>query len=276
MQIKVDDKIVNSRKNFDNLGKSYEKADNIIIEKVIIENVDCYWFRPDGNSADNRIIIYLHGGCFVLGSIQSHQALVSHITRHLSIPALFVDYSLAPEKPFPAAINEIIHVYQHLLLLHPEADFILMGDSAGAGLSVSVLSKLNERNIPVPKYLVMFSPWVDLTCTNPSIALNAGLDTILTKAQLQEFVSLYVNDNNLAAANPVGNLHGKFPPTLILVGSGEILLDDSRVVYKKIGSQQERVKLSVYDNQNHVWMLENIHSEGSKNALKEIREFIAV
>lgn len=275
MQIKMNDKIINSRRNFENLGKSYEKADNIIIEKEIIENVNCYWFRPDGNVDDNRIIVYLHGGCFVLGSIQSHQALVSHITRHLSLPVLFVDYSLAPEKPFPSAINEIIHVYQHLLLLHPEADFILMGDSAGAGLSVSVLSKLNERNIPLPKYLVMFSPWVDLTCTNPSITLNAGLDPILAKAQLQEFVSLYVNDNNLAAANPVGNLHGKFPPTLILVGSGEILLDDSRVIYKKIGSQQERVKLSIYDNQNHVWMLENIHSEESKKALKEIAEFVA-
>jgi len=271
----MNDKINISRKNFEKLGTIYDKADNVIIEKAIIENVDCYWFRDNEKTNTNKIIVYLHGGCFVLGSIQSHQSLVSHLSKHLSLPVLFVDYSLAPEKPFPSAIIDILDVYQHLLLQHPEADIILMGDSAGAGLSLSVLSKLNERNIPAPKYLVMLSPWIDLTCTNESLTANADLDPILTKEQLREFVSLYVNETNLPAANPIETMYGPFPPTLILVGSGEILSDDSKSIYNKIARQQTKTKLSIYDKQNHVWMLENIHTEASKTAMKEIQEFIA-
>ncbi|MGE5106498.1 MAG: alpha/beta hydrolase [Sphingobacteriales bacterium] len=274
-RMKMNNKINDSRKNFEKLGSSYPKADNVIIEKEIIKNINCYWFRNNAKTNTNRIILYLHGGCFVLGSIQSHQSLVSHLSKELSLPILFADYSLAPEHPFPSAINEIIHVYQHLLLKYPENDIILMGDSAGAGLSLSVLSKLNEMNIPAPKYLVMLSPWIDLACTNKSLIVNANLDPILTKEQLQNFVSLYINDKNLSEANPIETMYGPFPPTLIVVGSGEILLDDSKSVYTKIASQQAKVKLSIYDKQNHVWMLENIHTEASKKAIREIQEFIA-
>jgi len=263
-----------SRKNFEKLGTIYEKADNVTIKKEIIENVNCYWFNVKENTRTNKSIVYLHGGCFVLGSIQSHQSLVSHLCKHISLPILFVDYSLAPEYPFPSAINDIIHVYQHLILKYPANDIILMGDSAGAGLALSVISKLNERNIRAPKYLVMLSPWIDLTCTNSSLTVNAAFDPILTKKQLQEFTSLYVDDINLSDANPIEAMYGQFPSTLILVGSGEILLDDSKSIYNKIASQQISVKLSVYDKQNHVWLLENIHAEESKATMREIKEFI--
>jgi acetyl esterase/lipase len=121
----------------------------------------------------------------------------------------------------------------------------------------------------------MVSPWIDLSCTNKSLTVNADLDPILTKEQLLEFVSLYVNDNKLSDANPIEAMYGGFPPTLILVGSGEILLDDSKSIYNKIARQQTKVKLSVYDKQNHVWILENIHIEESQTALREIKEFIA-
>lgn len=270
----MNNKINNSRINFEKLGTIYSKADNITIKKEIIENVNCYWFNDKKNTNTNKILVYLHGGCFVLGSIQSHQSLASHLSKQLSLPVLFIDYSLAPEKPFPSAIFDIIHVYQHLLLRYPENDIILMGDSAGAGLAISVLSILNEKNIHAPKYLVMLSPWIDLTCTKESIAVNADLDPIITKEELQEYVSLYVNGANLSDANPIETMYGQFPPTLILVGSGEILLDDSKSIYNKIASQQTKAKLSVYDKQNHVWMFENIHTEASKTAMKEIQEFI--
>lgn len=270
----MNNKIFNSRKNFEKLGAIYNKADNVTIKKEIIENVNCYWLNDKENTKTSKIIVYLHGGCFVLGSIQSHQSLVSHLSKHLSLSVLFVDYSLAPEHPFPSAIIDIIQVYKHLLLQYPENDIILMGDSAGAGLALSILSKLNESNIHSPKYLVMLSPWIDLTCTNKSLTVNADLDPVLTKEQLKEFVLLYVNDNNLSDANPIEAMYGQFPPTLILVGSGEILLDDSKSIYNKISSQQTKAKLSVYDKQNHVWMLENIHTVESKTALIEIKEFI--
>lgn len=270
----MNDQINNSRKEFDKLGAIYERSENVAITPEVIENVPCYWFHPKEIINNNRLIIYLHGGCYVLGSIESHRALVSHIAAYLALPILFVEYSRAPEKPFPAAINEIEKVYQ-ILTRHPGTDIILMGDSAGGGLSVSIISKHNERNGKAPICLVLLSPWVDLSCTNESMLTNKDSDPILTQKALQDYASMYVDGNSLPEANPVENMHGKFPPTLILVGSTEILLDDSRSIYNKIAGQQEKTTLRIHDQQNHVWMLADIHSEESKRSLKEIREFIA-
>lgn len=270
----MNDTINISRCNFEKLGEQYKLADNVIIEKEIIENINCFWFRNKGEINTKKIFLYLHGGCFVLGSLLSHQALVSHLSKSLLSPVLFVEYSLAPEKPFPAAITDIAKVYLHLLSKYPGSDIVLMGDSAGAGLAISVLSKINEMNIHAPKYLIMLSPWIDLTCTNQSLTTNAAIDPIITKVQLEKFVSLYVNEKPVSVANPIETMYGAVPPTLIIVGSNEILLDDSKVIYSKISRQQTKVELSIYEGQNHVWMLEDINAEASKKALKEIQEFI--
>jgi monoterpene epsilon-lactone hydrolase len=270
----MDNKINISRNNFEKLGAQYKKADNVNIEKEIIENINCYWFNKTDIKPKNKIIIYLHGGCFVLGSINSHQALVSHFADILGTSMLFIEYSLAPENPFPSAINEVLKVYQFLLLKNQIQDIIFMGDSAGAGLSMSVISTLNKKNIIKPKQLVMLSPWVDLSVSGNSITDNADTDPILTKEQLQKFTSLYLGNNKLSDANPIETIFGEFPPTLILVGSSEILLDDSKMIYSVIAEKQTITKLKIYENQNHVWLLDNIHSEPSKNAIEEINNFI--
>lgn len=267
--------INNSRFSFDQLGKRYKQADNITIEQEVIENTNCYWFYEKGMSLENSIIIYLHGGCFVLGSINSHQTLVSHLSKELNTPILFVEYSLAPENPFPKAIEEIIQVYKYLLHKRNTNSIIIMGDSAGAGLAVSVISRLNNEKISMPGFLIMLSPWIDLNCQNNSLIKNKDCDPVLTQKALQNYTSMYVGNAKLSDANPIENNIDNFPPTLILVGSGEILLDDSKSLYNKIAGFQEKVKLTIYENQNHVWMLENIHSEESKRAINEIREFIS-
>jgi len=270
----MDNKIIESRKGFENLGKIYNKADNVTISKEIIEHVDCYWFKYHEKLNTNKLVIYLHGGGFVLGSIQSHQALVSHLAKHLSVPVLFVEYSLAPEKPYPNAIDDVLSVYDYLLHQNPKIDIIFMGDSAGGGLAVSVISKINERGIRPPEFMVLISPWIDLSCTNESYFTNANSDPVLTKKLSQDFAALYIGDHDLSEVNPIDKMFGQFPPTLIIVGSGEILIDDSKTIYNKIMSQQVKVKLSVYKNQSHVWLLKNIDTEESKQAIKEIRNFI--
>ena len=269
----MNDKINNSRKNFEKLGTVYQMNENVTISKETIENVSSYWFNSEEFANSNKLIVYLHGGCFVLGSIQSHQAMVSHVSEALQTPIFFIEYSLAPEHPFPAALNDVFSVYKHLLLEYPEKDIIFMGDSAGSGLTLSTLSKINNEGIKVPAYMVLLSPWTNLRCDNDSITNNAHSDPILSKTTLQNFASMYVNEN-LLEANPIENLCGPFPPTLIMVGSGEVLLDDSKNLYDKIVSEQPNVKLSIYEKQNHVWMLENIHTDASGEALKEIAEFI--
>lgn len=270
----MEDRIKNSRNNFEKLGSHYERADNIISEKTIIENVNCYWFNKTGLNGDNKIIIYLHGGCFVLGSIHSHQALVSHLADNLNIPILFIEYSLAPESPFPAAVDDILKVFKAISLVNQTRETIFMGDSAGAGLAVSVISILSKKKIATPKRLVMISPWVDLSQSNDSITGNAQIDPILTKDQLQWFTFLYLGKSVISEANPIQMMSGKFPPTLILVGSSEILLDDSKMAYSAILQGQPATKLKIYDHQTHVWLLDDIHSASSRDAIEEIRIFI--
>ena len=162
----MDDKIKNSRINFEKLGSAYAPAGEITIQKELIGKVNVYWFHNRTHQRENKIMIYLHGGCFVLGSIHSHQALVSHIADKCKIPILFIEYSLAPENPFPAAINEILEVYQHVLKNSQPKDILFMGDSAGAALCMSVSSILNRKNLALPKQLIMISPWIDLRCNS--------------------------------------------------------------------------------------------------------------
>ncbi len=269
----MNDKIFNSRKSFEKLGHGYEKSKRVTISQEFIQDVNCYWFKPEKET--DKLIIYLHGGCFVLGSVKSHQSLVSHLSEHLALPMLFIEYSLAPEKPFPSAIDDIENVYKQILAKYNTHDIILMGDSAGAGLAISVLSRLAEKNIKLPTYLLMLSPWIDLACRNNSLIKNKDQDPVLTKQSLQNYTSMYIGNANLFDANPIETINEIFPPTLILVGSGEILLDDSKSIYNKIAGFQGEVKLTIYENQNHVWVLENIHLEESKKAIKEIKEFIS-
>lgn len=265
-----------SRSNFEKLGTLYKKADNVIIEKEIIEKINCYWFYKNDMKPGDKIIIYLHGGCFVLGSINSHQALVSHFAGELNRAVLFIEYGLAPEKPFPSAIDDILKVYQYIIEKRHIKDIAFIGDSAGAGLSMSVISILNKKNISKPKHLVMLSPWVDLRIANDSITNNAAIDPVLTKEQLQTFTSLYLGNNKVSNANPIEMIFGDFPSTLILAGSHEILLDDSKMAYSKILANQPNTKLKIYDNQTHVWLLDDIQTEASKNAMQEIKNFISI
>lgn len=263
-----------SRIDFDKLGGIYPIARNVKIDKEVIDNIDCYWFRNKKKLNSNKIAIYLHGGCFVLGSIRSHQALVSHLAKNITIPFIFVEYGLAPENPFPKAINDILKVYHHLLIKYPKKKIILIGDSAGAGLSVSLLSRINEIGLEVPKFVIMISPWIDLSCTNSSIKMNEDIDPVLKKERLIELANLYAGDHDLFNVNPKENLPENFPPTLILVGSDEILLDDSKFIFNKILRTKTKTRLSIYEKQSHVWLLENINTKQSQTAIKEICTFI--
>jgi epsilon-lactone hydrolase len=270
----MNDNIIQSRIDFEKLGDIYPPAKNVTIEKEIFENIDCYWFRNKDELNSNKIVLYLHGGCFIFGSLHSHKALVSHLAKDLTLPFLLVEYSLAPEKPFPNGINDVFKVYRALLARYPENEIILIGDSAGAGLCVALLSKVNKYGLRAPEYMIMISPWIDLSCSNSSMTLNADKDPVLQKERLLELASLYAGNQNLSDINPTVNLPDKFPPTLILIGSDEILLDDSKFIYNTIAGTHGKTKLSIYEKQSHVWLLENINTEQSQKAIREIKTFI--
>jgi monoterpene epsilon-lactone hydrolase len=261
------------REGFEQLGKLYPKEASVKVKQDFFSGVNCYWFTPQ-DAKENKIIIYLHGGVYAMGSILSHESLVSHVAQKLRTTLLFVDYALAPERPFPAANEDVLSVYTTLINEYADCKIGIIGDSAGGGLIVSTVSNLLKRQLPLPEAVVMISPWISLQGNNPSQKNNRSKDPVLTKDYLKGAAKDYIGNATIETVSPEYLTFSTFPPALIVVGSNEILLDDSVNFYGLIKNLNPKSRLTIYDNQNHVWPLANIHSEASQQLLIELDEFI--
>ena len=200
--------------------------------------------------------------------------MVSHFASTLFTKVLFIEYSLAPEKPFPNALKDVLNVYRELVRKHPNAKISFIGDSAGGGLSVSLIKMATEEKLKVPLGVILISPWLYLKCNTESHETRKRMDQVLTREMLVEYANYYVANNNWNEADPSQLNFSSFPPLFILMGGNEILFDDSKLFYEKVKPLQSNTKIKEYINQNHVWLLADIKSEGSKNALADINEFI--
>lgn len=254
----TDSQLLEARAFFDGLGQSYAVADSVEVKQQVIENVSCYWFDPK-NPLQNKLIIYLHGGAFSWGSIRSHQALVSHIAQETGTEILFIEYSLAPEHPYPAGVLDLLRVYKNILASFPNAEIILMGDSAGGGLIVSSLHKMQKEKIQQPHGVVLMSPWLNLAVNTPSFTNNASLDPVLTAESLKQFAQAY-NPASLPEANASTIVFEQFPPASIF--------------FDRIRKVQPESTLHVFPGQTHVWMLTKIDHPDSRRALTYIKGFL--
>lgn len=260
------------RAAFNSLGNIYPADDSVKISGESIEGITCYWFIPD-SSDKYKIVIYLHGGMFVLGSIETYRAMISHFASAFSTKVLFIEYALAPEKPFPNGINDILKVYRQIIRSYPDAKIILMGDSAGGALSATLIKMASEEKLKMPSSVVLLSPWLYLRSNNESYETRKKLDPILTKDKLMEYAGYYAGDN-WNEADPGQYSFNSFPPLFILVGSNEILFDDSKLFYEKIKLLQPDTQMKEYENQVHGWPLIDIKSDASKDALTSMEKFI--
>jgi len=177
-----------------------------------------------------KIILYFHGGGYVIGSAKGHRIHVSKIVKLSGIPALTFDYSLGPEKPFPAGLNDSIKAYMYLLEkgYQPE-NIIFMGDSAGGGLALATLLELKEKLLPLPKAAIVLSPWTDLKNTGDSLTKNEKVDFLTWRESWTIFSDYYrggESPDNPLVSPLYGDLRG-LPPLKIFVGGDELLLDDS-------------------------------------------------
>ena len=261
------------RAAFSSLGNIYPADGSVEISAESIEGVPCYWFVQDSFDK-NKIVLYLHGGMFVLGSIETYKAMVSHFASAFSSKILFIEYALAPEKPFPNGINDILKVYRQIIRRYPDAKITLMGDSAGGGLDATLIKMASEEKLRMPSGVVLLSPWVYLRGNTESYETRKKIDPILTKDKLMEYAGYYVA-NNWNEADPGQLTFTAFPPLLILVGSNEILFDDSKLFYEKIKLLQPDTEMKEYENQVHGWPLIDIKSDASKDALASIEKFIS-
>lgn len=229
---------------------------------------------PDSGSG---IILYLHGGAYALGSVNSHRELIARLVLATKCKALAINYRLAPEYPFPAALDDTIMAYNWLLSNGVEPSQIcIAGDSAGGGLAIASLIALREQGKPLPAGVFCFSPWLDLTLSGDSVTKNMNLDPILSAAILQKYVNYYIGNHN--ADDPlisplIGDLRG-LPPIHIQTGRNEILLDDSIRFYEKALQSGVDVTLKIWDDMFHVFQLFSFFPE-TKESIKEVAAFVS-
>jgi epsilon-lactone hydrolase len=272
METSILDTVNTDRAAFDGLGNIYPADGSVDISAESIEGVSCHWFVP-GHIDKNKIVVYLHGGMFVLGSIDGYKAMISHFASGFSSKILFIEYALAPEKPFPNAVTDVLKVYREIIHRYPDAKITVMGDSAGGGLSATLIKRAFEEKLPMPSSVIMLSPWVYLRGNTESYETRKKMDPILTKEKLMEYAGYYVA-NHWNEADPGQFTFTSFPPLLILVGTNEILHDDSKLFYEKIKLLQPDTHLKEYENQVHGWPLIDIHSDAAKDAMESIEKFI--
>ena len=248
----------------------------VTAEKADIDGIPAEWLTPVG-AADGQVILYFHGGGYVTGSIEDHRMLCGLLANAASAKVLTPEYRLAPEYPFPAALEDALKVYQWLLAQGtPATNIIVAGDSAGGGLGVALVLALKDKKKPLPAAVICLSPWVDLTHKGRSHQTKAKAETLLRTDVLREWALCYTAEANLMdpLVSPVyGDLHG-FPPLLIQVGSEEILLDDALMLAEKAKAHGVAVTLKVWDGMWHVWQALGDMLPENKRTFEEIGRFV--
>ena len=234
---------------------AFRVADDVAVEAVTVAGRAAEWLRAPGTQAQ-RAILYLHGGGYVMGSPNTHRSLGGEISRAAQAAVLMVDYRLAPEAPFPAAVDDGVASFEWLVAqgFKPQ-NLAIAGDSAGGGLAAATLIALRDRKLPLPKAAVCISPWSDLTCTNESYKTRVAADPMITPDGIGNMVELYLQGKDpkqpLASPN-LGDLHA-FPSLLIHVGRDEVLLDDSVKLHEKAKAAGVDSTLEIWDDMIHVW-----------------------
>jgi acetyl esterase/lipase len=232
----------------------------------------------EGRTTDaGRVLLYLHGGGYCMGSPHSHSDLTWRLGEASGARVVVPDYALAPEHPFPAALDQAVAIYKALLDdgIQPE-NLAVGGDSAGGGLTFATLVAARDKGLPMPAAAVTLSPWTDLAGTGRSMTTNAKADAMIRADQIGRIVPLYARGRE--ATDPLvsplyADLKG-LPPTLIQVGSTEVLLDDSTRIAQKLEQAGVPVTLDVWPSMPHVWQLFARRLPEGREAIVKIGAFL--
>lgn len=249
--------IAERRQGFDAFAQAFPTAGDIVVEKVSANGVPAEWTSAQGTDT-SRAVLYLHGGGYVIGSLDSHRHVTSEIARDLGARTLALHYRLSPEQPFPAPVEDAVAGYRYLLAegIAPR-NIALAGDSAGGGLVVAALVAIRDAGLAQPSCGWCISPWVDMEGIGGSMTSLAGTDPIVQKEPLLEMSALYLNgaDPRSPLAAPIyADLRG-IAPLYIQVGAAETLLDDAIRLASVAGAANVPVTLEVWPEMPHVWHL---------------------
>ena len=255
--------------------------------KTLPETIESFVVEIDGlkierisskSSTRTRALLYFHGGGYVLGASPGHRDLAAALAEMADLAVYLVDYRLAPEHPFPAAVDDALQAYQWLLEQGFEpSQIILGGDSAGGGLAVSTLLNLKNLGLAAPAAAMLLSPWLDLSLSGASVETNEHADVVLSKSVLVAWADHYLQGRDALAplASPIyGDLVG-LPPVLVHVGSTEILRSDSEDLVDRIIEHDGSAVLKVWDDLPHVFQVLSGRLPEAKASLKLLADYCA-
>jgi acetyl esterase/lipase len=222
--------------------------------------------------------MFFHGGGYCSGSIKSHRRLVTEAGRAAKMRTVAVGYRLAPEHPFPAAYDDAYTAWRFLRDQGIAAAHIAIGgDSAGAGLTLGLISRLRDAREELPACAWLISPWADLTMSGSTLVSKAAADPLIHKEYLSELADAYLPadmDRKDPRVSPLYADFGNFPPVLVQIGSNETLLDDATRLASRAGAADVEVTLEIWPHMIHAWPLWNAHLEDGRRGLASAGAFI--
>ncbi len=264
------------RLSYERMASRFPLAWDIKTERVGVGGVPAEWIAAPGASED-RVLFYLHGGGYVIGSMRTHREMLSRMSRVSGARVLGLEYRMAPENPFPIAVEDSVAGYRWLLSKGTDPKKIVIGgDSAGGGLVLAALVALRYLGEPMPAAGVCISAWTDMEATGESFITNAESDPSVSRERIFRIARIYMGNKDPRAplASPIhADLHG-LPPLILQVGSIETLLDDSIVFAERAKAVGVDVTVEVWDDMPHVWHhYSQILPEGQQ-AIDRIGEFV--
>ena len=264
------------RGQFDELADDHPIVGEFSYKAVDAGGVNAEWIGAP-HAPDDSAILYLHGGCYATGSVETHRDLMTRLSLAASTRVLGLNYRLAPVHPFPAAVENATSAYRWLLESGIEAGgTAIAGDSAGAGLALAATIAMRDKGVPLPGAIACISPWVDLALSGASMETKAGDDPIVSREMLFGWGGLYLgeHDPRTPLASPLyADLHG-LPPILIQVGAAEVLLDDATRLADRALAAGVNTTLEVWPEMIHVWHTFASILPEAREAIEKIGRFI--
>ncbi len=262
------------RESQENLGDLLRKRE-LNYENFEIDGIMAEWVSVNRPHMKKYVILYCHGGGYMTGSYRYARSITNKLASSTSMDVLSFDYRLAPEHPYPAAIEDALKVWDHLMYLgYGARDIIIAGDSAGGNLALTLTLALKEQGRLLPRGLLLFSPWTDMTHSGKSYETKADVDPILTLNYIEEAIQAYAADEDLEdpMISPVFADFTGFPQTFIQVGTNEILLSDSLKLDKQMLKCRVPVRIEQYKGMWHVFQMAPFKT--AYEAMDEAAEFI--
>jgi acetyl esterase/lipase len=265
------------RRRIEEVGSVWPVAGDIGLESITLDGLAGEWSRAPGSDA-TRVLLFFHGGGYCSGSILSHRRMVTEAGRAAGIRTLAVCYRLAPENPFPAAFDDALTCWRWLRRQGIAANHIAIGgDSAGGGLTVSLIARLRDDGEPLPACAWLTSPWTDLTLSGETLVSKDAADPLIHKAYLIELADAYLGPETDRKDPRVSPLYAdlkSLPPVLIQVGAAETLLADATRFAAAAGAANVPVTLEIWPDMIHAFALWNAHLEPARRALANAGAFI--